>query len=275
MFQPLIIAAIIGASSVLFFASKLLPNELFPEGRLRYLLPVLALLAAGLPFLAWAELQNRPKFTALLRKTIGADDLISPETFYASSEASGVGGIWVFQHGDEVVGSICVDASETATKPLESVLGDEEGQINENHAPVDDSTSTTTSTSLRQRKTTAASSPFTPTIAQIRHLDVDFGVRNRKVGSELVATALDAAFGTHPDHPTTTSINRVVILTNPLSSLRFLSRLGFQTATPESGWAKPVPVGLLGKQGKWMAVNRERWEAARRALYADAEAKAK
>ncbi|TYJ57886.1 hypothetical protein B9479_001496 [Cryptococcus floricola] len=228
---------------------------------LSYIYPLVGPALALLPLLASIEYLQRPAFTARLRKTIGSLDMIKPSVYYAPAQS----GVWVFEHEGSVVGAVCLDAGEQALEKLNSVLGEEDGQVTGEKGVVGELVpkKAESNAGLRKRPTVSATKNETrPVIARIRHLDVDQPYRKSGVGSELLLIALDHAFDVSVQSPC--RIEKVYVYTNPMSvdGDKLLIKCGFVPVTKgEAGadWEDSEKIGLFGWKGRWMSVSRDRW----------------
>ncbi|OXG17370.1 hypothetical protein C366_03458 [Cryptococcus neoformans Tu401-1] len=245
---------------------------------LSYISPLIGPCLAFLPLMGIVEYIHRPSFTARMRKIIGAIDMIRPSTYYAEGKS----GIWVFQHKGEVVGVVCLDVTKNAGKQLGSVLGEEEGQLNEKDVHRDFASSNkdendNNTRDLRRRIAGKENKPASR-IAQIRHLDVDQPYRRSGVGSELVLVALDHAFSISSGD-LSSPVDRVIVRTNPLSpdGGKLFTKCGFRPITQAevgaAAWEKSEKIGLLGWAGEYLNVDRDTWVIKRRELLEQARAK--
>ncbi|WVQ79374.1 hypothetical protein IAT38_001471 [Cryptococcus sp. DSM 104549] len=242
---------------------------------LTYITPLIGPCLAFLPLMGIVEYLHRPGFTAALRKTIGAVDMVNPGEYYGAG--SGGSGLWVFQHKGEVIGTLALD-TKSPGEALGSVLGAEEGQMGDKKV-VDQLLKDKVLAEKQERReglrkrvagknTASAKDGTRPAVggkvAQIRHFDVDQPLRGSGVGSELLLTALDHAFSHSPSSPSSTSIDRVIVHTNPLGpNERLFERYGFTPVSKEEveegGWEVRGKVGLLGWEGRWLVVERGVW----------------
>nr|XP_031857643.1 uncharacterized protein CI109_006973 [Kwoniella shandongensis]KAA5524715.1 hypothetical protein CI109_006973 [Kwoniella shandongensis] len=282
--HPLVIALILALGLIINHSLSFNPSR---DNYLSYITPLIGPCMVLLPTIGIVEYIHRPVFTSRLRKTIGSIDLVSPSTFYTSSRS----GIWVFEHKEEVVGVICLDTqSGRVGQTLESVLGDEEGQLAQQgildkflpkHGEGVNQTSTLSkSTSilngnadLRRRKNSKSRSTEGH-VAQIRHLDVDTPYRGVGVGTELLLIALDSAFSLDASHTkpssvststSTSSVEKVIVQTNPLSpdGGKLFVKAGFEPIpsleVERMGLSLVEKVGVLGWKGRWMSVDKHTW----------------
>lgn len=245
---------------------------------LSYISPLIGPCLAFLPLMGIVEYTHRPSFTARMRKIIGTIDMIRPSTYYAEGKS----GIWVFQHKGEVVGVVCLDVTKNAGKQLGSVLGEEEGQLNEKDVHRDFASSNkdqndNNTPDLRRRIAGKENKPASR-IAQIRHLDVDQPYRRSGVGSELVLVALDYAFSISSGD-LSSPVDRVIVRTNPLSpdGGKLFTKCGFRPITQAevgaAAWEKSEKIGLLGWAGEYLNVDRDTWVIKRRELLEQARVK--
>ncbi|KIR78484.1 hypothetical protein I305_02854 [Cryptococcus gattii E566] len=245
---------------------------------LSYISPLIGPCLALLPLMGIVEYIHRPQFTARMRKIIGAVDMIKPSAYYAEGKS----GIWVFQHKGEVVGVVCLDATKDAGKELGSVLGEEEGQLNEkdidnNLISRKEDEKAKNAPDMRRRITRKENEPSSR-IAEIRHLDVDQPYRRSGVGSELVLVALDRAFSISSDD-LSSPVDRVIVRTNPLSpdSGKLFIKCGFKPITQieasAAAWEKNEKIGLLGWAGECLSVDKDTWVIKRKELLEQARVK--
>ncbi|WWC65759.1 uncharacterized protein I303_108381 [Kwoniella dejecticola CBS 10117] len=240
---------------------------------LSYFTPIIGPCLVLLPVLGSAEYIHRPVFSAALRKIIGSEDLIRLNEYYSnrsSSSSKGEGNDgWVFVHKHEIVGVILVDTGR-AGESLDSVLGEEEGQISENRKIKDakrlssSSSNETqvksqnkirqTSNDLRKRNTTSVpvSTDQSPSankksnLIQIRHFDIDVPYRQAKTGvsKDLLSTALNHYFSNPPSNPSSKSDailgsdhdgDTILIELKPFSKWteEILTQFGFKRITPQ------------------------------------------
>ncbi|WVQ75142.1 hypothetical protein IAR50_004751 [Cryptococcus sp. DSM 104548] len=231
------------------------------DNPLSYLYPLVGPALALLPFLASIEYLQRPAFTARLRKAIGSLDMIKPSVYYAPAQS----GVWVFEHEGSLVGAVCLDAGKQALERLGTVLGEEDGQVVNEKGVVGGLVPKQNegNSNLRKRPTASCTTNQTrPTIARIRHLDVDQPYRKSGVGSDLLLTALDHAFGVSPQ--SASRIEKVYVYTNPIpvDSDKLLIKYGFVPVPKgEAGadWEESEKIGLFAWQGRLMSVGRGRW----------------
>ncbi|KAL1411096.1 hypothetical protein Q8F55_002046 [Vanrija albida] len=250
--HPLVLSAVVALAAVIDYAVGYLPRPGVPGSSLA---PLIGFAMVALPLLGAVEWAHRGPFTARLRSVIGARDLVTAAQYYASPSR-----FYVFEHRGEVRGALALDAAHAGVA-VPSVLGDEEGEVAEDKA-------------LLRRKGEKKEQEATR-LAEIRHLDIDAPVRRKGVATELVATALDHAFGVaglHADSPAAKpgSIAKVVVLTSPFTpgGDAFWQKLGFAPvpAAESAGWRVDAPLGLLKQSGHWLAIDAPTWARTREAL---------
>jgi GNAT superfamily N-acetyltransferase len=214
----------------------------------------------ALPFLVTVEYLHRPTFTRLMRKTLGAPDLVAIERYYGQEKGSGC---LVFDRKGEVGGVICWDGSRGGMD-LGTVLGAEEGEVKEEDGMADAILTRNTPTGvgsrvrnegLRQRKGKGKDSSG---VVEIRHLDVDHPYRNKGIATELLYAALEETFGRD-------STEMVVVQTNPMAVEGLFTKFGFVPAT--DAYPRLETVGLLGWQGRWLQVDRQAWDSKRLTIF--------
>lgn len=228
-----------------------------------------------LPLLAGIEWIQRPAFDHKLRSVIEGWDMVSLERYYTADTQS-MSGAWVFEHKDEVVGVVMLDA-RSAGKELGSVV---EGSADVGAVPAAASAALDPrGGDLRNRKPASTSSKSASTTAEIRHLDVRAVYRRHGVGTELLGAALDTAFGLTPgnneanDVGKQATVTRVIALAAPFTpgGDALWSKMGFvrvpEAEVAKEGWRTDKGVGLKKWAGHWVAVEREGWLAARDNLY--------
>lgn len=282
--HPLILILWTILSLLLDYTLNWFPDPSFP---LSYISPLMGFALIALPILAGTEYLHRPIFTRFLRETMGAPDMIAMERYYSLDPKSRV---MVFEHKGEISGVVAVDGVR-AGQSLGSVLGAEEGQLGEKEgvlegvgfkkqgSKVERTLEGKQTDGLRKRNVKSGENGTTkksnPQLVQIRHLTVDIPVRRAGVGTELLVSALDHAFGiaTLPGSKGVSNpAEKVIVLTNPLSpgGEKVLRKCGF-TSVAESeteDWPRAEKVGLLGWTGRWMGVSRSEWEAKREVIFA-------
>ncbi|WRT69638.1 uncharacterized protein IL334_006627 [Kwoniella shivajii] len=247
---------------------------------LSYFTPLIGPCLITLPFLGIAEYIHRPRFTALLRKVIGGEDLIRLYQYYSTSSFDRKGNSgWVFIHKEEIVGVILIDQSNPG-KSLDSVLGEEEGQI-KYQSISNTKTETTTMNNksildnhrnVRRRNidtnksvpiASVDSDPTRKNMIQIRHLEVDSPYRQSGISLDLLLAALDQAF-------TSKDIEQVIIQTKPFSDDKYLNQVGFERLSnveiDQSDLEEPVKIGLLGWKGHWLSLDRMKWDQNRKSI---------
>lgn len=231
-------------SLILNYLLGFTPN---PFTRLSYLAPLIGFGLSALPALAVVEYLHRAPFTAKMRATLGAADMVLPQRYY--DPRAGSGHLLVLEHEGDIVGAIAIDLSIRAGQQLDSVLGDEEGQQGPNVSALQ---------SLNQLKGKAVHGD----VIQIRHLDVDIPFRKAGVAKELLLAGLDVAF------ESSSTANEAIVLTSPFTpgGNRLWRSLGFKRIEGRSDWALPATVGLLGWSEEWWAISRERWSESRKAI---------
>ncbi|WVO13783.1 hypothetical protein L204_101405 [Cryptococcus depauperatus] len=240
--------------------------NLYPSSNpLSYISPLIGPCIALLPIMGVIEYLNRPAFTALLRRTIGAIDMVKPDVYYRQGRS----GIWVFQHKRELIGAVCLDGTDNAGQKLETVLGEEEGQLSTARMVY---TLISEEMDLKQlppqlgkhTATEKKSTPLPKKIAQIRHLDVYQPWRRSGVGSELLLAALDYAFGIGSLQSAAPTVEAVIVHFSPFSpgGSKIFKKCGFNYMTQEEidqTWSTNEKIGTLGWQGRWMKINKEAW----------------
>lgn len=225
----ILLVAVLGA-----LLNRILGFKASPILRITALAPLIGPALLALPILAATEYLQRWPFLARMRSAVGAVDLVQMESYYPASA-------WVFEHRGEIAGVITLDTRRPGLE-VDTLLGGSEGEITQR--PVDFEV--------------VEKAGF----AEIRHLAVDAQLRRYGIASELVAAALDAAFGGTGD----TAISRVVVLTSPFSAggEGVWAKCGFVPVSPEAGWRRDPGIGMLARKGRWMAVERGQWAVARR-----------
>jgi hypothetical protein len=171
-----------------------------------------------------------------------------------------------------VVGVFIIDGKK-AGEVLGSVLGAKEKQKGEltvmDRAGLNVKQPPTKKEGLKQRgkKDTERAADY---IVQIRHLDVDQPVRTECIATELLATALDHAFGIVLLCPAPNPADKVIILSNPFApgGDQLFKKIGFTPVSPEESkyWSQPEAVGLSKWKGRWLSVDRGDWAAMRTAI---------
>lgn len=260
--HPLVLAGWIALSSILNIYLNWIPTT---EAWYTYLSPIIGLSITALPIMGIIEYIHRPSFTRNMRETIGAIDMVAIDRYYGLDEKSKV---IVFEHKGEVSGVVALDGMRGGEE-LGTVLGAEEGELGDEGVLKE---GFGREGSLKKRKMIGEGKGETDDVlVQIRHLDVDGPLRASGVITELVAAALDHAFGVNPlGGPISQPASQVIYLTNPLTpgGEKELKRCGFVSATNSTHWASPKNVGLLGWKGRWLQVDREQWTIRRAELYA-------
>ncbi|WVW86988.1 hypothetical protein I302_109044 [Kwoniella bestiolae CBS 10118] len=236
---------------------------------------------ASLPILGLVEYIQRPDFISLLRRTMGGLDLVKFSSYCDTSEGSkNSGGGWVFIHNDQVVGTILVD-SQRAGEKLDTVLGAEEGEINDNKdlIPKEDEKEHNHKHNLRKRNipSTSLSSAkkAQQRIIQIRHFAVDSPYNQSTIPLDLLMSALDHSFSTNPQSQDTKVIIKLQAFFNT-DLLNSLKKIGFtkvvdkqiKGSNSELGLGleleEPEKIGVLGWRGCWMVCGRSEYEAKKR-----------
>lgn len=250
-------------SLFLNYTLNFLPDPSIP---LSYVSPLMGFAISALPILGITEYLHRPSFTRLMRKTIGAPDMITIERFYSLDPKSRV---IVFEHKGEVVGVIAVDGAR-AGRDLGSVLGSEEGEMGGMIEQIGyEKQDAGAKASLRRRnvKTTAEGSAG---LVQIRHLVVDIPVRRAGIATELLVSALDQAFALTAMEGAR-SAERVVVLADPLSpgGEKVFRKCGFVPVPDDQmeSWKRPEEVGLMRWRGRWLGLSRGDWVKRRETLF--------
>lgn len=254
--HPVTLAAVFALAAVIDYKVGYLPD---PDIYGSSMAPVIGFAMVALPVLGIVEWLHRGPFTSRLRGVIGAKDLVQAESYYSSPSR-----LFVFEHKGEVRGELGLDARHpTAVVP--SVLGDDEGQVSDDKNV------------LRQRgKKDKKDEGAASGLAEIRHLDIESPLRRKGVATELVATALDHAFGIAglDGSPAAKAgaITRVVVLTSPFTpgGDKFWTKLGFSPvpSSDSAGWRVDGPLGLLKQSGHWIAVDAATWTRKRDELAA-------
>ncbi|WOO81403.1 uncharacterized protein LOC62_03G004931 [Vanrija pseudolonga] len=255
--HPVTLAAVVALAAIIDYKVGYLPDPDIPGSSMA---PVIGFAMVALPVLGIVEWLHRGPFTGRLRGVIGARDLVQAESYYTSPSR-----FYVFEHKGEVRGELALDARHpTAVVP--TVLGAEEGEVSQDKNV------------LRQRgkKDKKDEGGAAAGLAEIRHLDIDSPVRRKGVATELVATALDHAFGIAglDGSPAAKAgaITRVVVLTSPFTpgGDKFWTKLGFSPvpASESAGWRVDGPLGLLKQSGHWLAVDAATWTRKRDELAA-------
>lgn len=221
------------------------------------LAPLIGIALVGLPFLGGVEYLQRWPFTARMRSTVGAVDIVDCERYYDGK----LGRIMVFEHNKEVSGVLALDMRNPG-KAMSSILGADEGDV---AAPDSVELLTPRESDKKSKSKIKAKANETNSemeLAEIRHLSVDAGVRRFGIGTELVATALDYAFSV-------ATVKRVIVLTSPFTpgKNRIWDKTGFKPVPRENGWRESEPLGLFNWTGVWMAVDRESWEEKRAIIF--------
>ncbi|WWC95770.1 hypothetical protein V866_002636 [Kwoniella sp. B9012] len=216
---------------------------------------------ASLPILGLVEYIQRPHFIGLLRRTMGQSDLVKFDGYCSEGKSKG----WVFVHNDQIVGTILVD-TQNPGKKLVSVLGDEEGQINEDKQLLEnENKEKSNNTNLRKRKSTGTSSNTTSSngIVQIRHLAVDSPYRQSSIPLDLLIEALDQFFLVQDQ-------NKVIIelgyfcskeIVDALNKVGFVKSTSKQVEGSDSKLEEPESIGLIGWKGYWMILSKEVYES--------------
>ena len=200
---------------------------------------------------------------------MGSPDIVALEKFYSLSPRSGV---WVFEHSGEIVGVVAVDGAK-AGEALGSVLGAEEGQKGDMtviDGLMDRQDGTLRREGLRKRLASTKTDGDGDGLVQIRHLDVDHQVRRSGVGMELLATALDHAFGLESGSK---RARRVILLSNPsVPRGALFAKCGFSACGEDESrkYEKPEVVGLVRAQGRWMGLDHDVWVRRRDEIFAAA-----
>ncbi|WVQ66124.1 uncharacterized protein L199_004302 [Kwoniella botswanensis] len=222
---------------------------------------------ASLPILGLVEYIQRPHFIGLLRRTMGQSDLVKFDGYCSEGKSKG----WVFVHNDQIVGTILVD-SQHPGKKLVSVLGDEEGQINEDKQLLENKENKEKSNNLnlRKRKSTGTSINTTSDkgIVQIRHLAVDSPYRQSSIPLDLLIEALDQSFSV-------SNRNKVIIelgyfcskeIIDALKKVGFVKSTSKQVEGSDSKLEEPESIGLMGWKGYWMILSKEVYEVNKEAI---------
>lgn len=263
--------------------NRLLPFTVSPDIPLSSFTPLIGPCLILLPSLASIEYVQRWPFMAGMRQLIGGADLVAPVKYYEPT-AFGGSQIIVFERQGDVSGVLALDARAPG-KAVASVLGAKEGELGapgvlDARGKNGGKAKTVTATAskgpahdLRQRKgaavaaaepTNANANANSSGVVEIRHFTVDGPVRKYGIGTELLVTALDAAFAT----PGT---GRVIALTSAFTDggEHIWTKMGFAPVEPEAGWRASAPLGLLKWTGRWVAVDKATWEVRRTQLFAD------
>lgn len=241
------------------------PNSLFTK-----LAPLMGFAFVIVPIVGFAEWYHRPIWTRLLREMVGAPDMVAIDAYYHLDPKSAM---IVFDHNGEVSGVIAIDGKK-AGEVLGSVLGAEEKQKGDvtvmDKAGLSVKQAPTKKEGLRQRGKKDKEGGAASNIVQIRHLDVDHPVRKKGIATELLATALDHAFGIAPLGQAPTPADKVVILSNPFTpgGEKLFKKFGFTPVSAEESkdWSQPEAVGLFKWKGRWLSVDRGEWAARRTAI---------
>lgn len=158
---------------------------------------------------------NRPSFEQLVQTTLKGSDLSNILEHYNRTPASG---FWILDYGDQFVGLIALDAYE-------------------------EKTTLSTKKSSKQNHST-------PSTATIRHFFIDEAYRGSGIQSDLLAHAVQIAFGKDPSLQRITALDSSLI-TYVRSSLR------------EAGFELDRVTGRIGVY-RWKlgqrTLERENWE---------------
>ncbi|WWC73760.1 uncharacterized protein I206_107732 [Kwoniella pini CBS 10737] len=239
-----------------------------------------------LPILGLIEFIHRPKFSSNLRKIIGSLDLIKLFEYYNNNnnnnnnqekekENSG----WVFIHKNEIIGIILIDGLQ-AGKELNSVLGEEEGEISNNKNLFKQiENDQLQNSNLRKRnnnnnnnslKSKSENVKEKENLIEIRHFDIDSPYRKIETGvsNDLLIKVLENYFNK------SSKVDKIIIQVKPFSNWQelILSEFGFKKLKLDQlerlKLNQPKRIGLLGWKGFWMMIEKKDWLERRDQIFA-------
>lgn len=244
-----------------------------PGNNLSLISPLIGPCLVLIPIMGWVEWKHRGNFLPILRRIVGSSDIRDPGAYYSGGRSKCL----LFEHAGQAIGVVCLDANRPG-EAVESVLGDgTEGS--RGPKPSDSSSATTTavkgkSGDAKQRGKTETKAGSTD--AEIRHLTCDLQYRHNGVGTELIAAALDHAFGISASGAVAapTGILRVIICTNPFTrgGEEVWDKTGFKVIkTPDARWRTPDTFGIGKWQGRWMGILKQDWVKRREYLFREGQ----
>lgn len=245
-----------------------------PGDNLSLISPLIGPCLVLISIMGWVEWKHRGSFLPILRRIVGSPDIRDPGQYYQGGRSKCL----LFEHAGQAIGVICHDAKHPGER-LDSVLGD--GTEGSRGAKLSDSSSASTTATkgkgksgdLKQRKGEGKTGS---TDAEIRHLTCDLQYRHNGVGTELIAAALDHAFGISADGTSSgsTGVLRVILLTNPFTrgGEEVWDKTGFKVIkTPDATWRKADVYGIGKWEGRWMGILKQDWVKRREFLFREGQ----
>lgn len=272
LFKPSTILTVLVVGAVLDYVVGFTPK---PGDNLSLISPLIGPCLVLIPIMGWVEWKHRGSFLPILRRIVGSPDIRDPGAYYQGGRSKCL----LFEHGGQAIGVICLDARQPGEK-LESVLGDGT-HGSRGPKPADQSSATSTATKgkpgkgeAKQRKADGKNAGSTD--AEIRHLTCDLQYRHNGVGTELIAAALDHAFGIAADGTSSgsTGVLRVILCTNPFTrgGEEVWDKTGFKVIkTPDANWRKPDVYGMGKWEGRWMGILKQDWVKRREYLFREGQ----
>lgn len=282
LFKPSTILFVLCAGALIDYIVGYVPK---PGNNLSLVSPLIGPCVVLVPIMALVEYRHRGSFLPILRRMVGSPDLRDPGAYYSGGRSKCL----LFEHAGQAIGVVCLDANRPGQR-LESVLDGSEGKKNNAKGGSDAATTarttatagTTSATDtdkegeLRQRGGAAAARTTGHTDAEIRHLTCDLQYRHNGVGTELIAAALDHAFGIAADGSMgqNTGILRVILLTNPFTrgGEDVWDKTGFKPIkVPDPQWRQPDVFGIGKWHGRWMGILKQDWVKQREHLFREGQ----
>lgn len=295
LFKPSTILFVLLGGALLDYLVGYVPR---PGNNLSLVSPLIGPCLVLIPIMGVVEWRHRGSFLPILRRTVGSADVRDPGAYYAGG-AGGRSKCLLFEHAGQAIGAVCLDARHPGAA-LPSVLGDgtDGSRAPRNAAPApapESATATATAAStataqgaqagaagagrVRQRGAAAKTKTDTASTgqdAEIRHLTCDLQYRHNGVGTELIAAALDHAFGIAADGSSVgpTGVLRVILCTNPFTrgGEEVWEKTGFKPITvPDAAWRTPDTYGIGKWQGRWMGILKHDWVKRREYLFREGQ----
>lgn len=276
LFKPSTIMFVLGLGALIDYFVGYVPK---PGNNLSLVSPLIGPCLVLIPIMGYVEYRHRGSFLPILRRIVGSSDIRDPGSYYQGGRSKCL----IFEHAGQTIGVVCLDAKRPG-EAVESVLGDGKDGSRGPIPAASQSTGSTTATEktssggeLKQRSGAGAGkAAANQTDAEIRHLTCDLQFRHNGVGTELIAAALDHAFGIAADGSPTqnTGILRVIICTNPFTrgGEEVWEKTGFKPIkVPDANWRTPYVYGIGKWQGRWMGILKQDWLKRREYLFREGQ----
>lgn len=272
LFKPSTILFVLCVGALIDYFVGYVPK---PGNNLSLISPLIGPCLVLIPIMGIVEYRHRGGFLPILRRIVGSPDIRDPGAYYAGGRSKCL----LFEHGGQAIGVVCLDARRPG-EALESVLGDgTEGS--RGPLPSAESSATTTATAkgkvgLKQRGAGTGGKESPKPDAEIRHLTCDLQFRHNGVGTELIAAALDHAFGIAADGSlaANTGVLRVILCTSPFTrgGEEVWDKTGFKPiSVPDASWRTPDTWGIGKWQGRWMGILKHDWVKRREYLFREGQ----